>query len=45
MDENIPCGYPISTIQATDGKENKHNVYRREDCMKKFGRSLREHKI
>ena len=28
-----------------DGIENEHDVYRDEDCMKKFGESIREHAI
>ena len=40
---HIPCGYSISTIWAFDSKENKYNVYRGEDCMKKFCESLRKH--
>ena len=29
-------------ILTFDGKENKHNVYKDRDCMKKFSESLRE---
>ena len=35
----------MSTIWTFDGKENKHDVYRNEDCMKKFCGSLREHEM
>ena len=31
------------TISSFRGKENKHDVYRGKDCMKKFGEFLREH--
>ena len=30
-------------IQAFDGTENKHDVYRDGDCMKKFSESFIEH--
>ena len=33
----------MSIIWAFDNIENKHIVYRGEDCMKKFCTSLREH--
>ena len=34
--KHIPCGYSMSTIWAFDEIENKHRLYRRKDCMKKF---------
>ena len=34
--EYIPCGYSMSAIWTFDGIENKHDVYRGEDCMKKL---------
>ena len=34
--KNIPCGYSIFTIWTFDGIENKHDVYRGKDCIKKF---------
>ena len=37
------CGYSMSTTWAFDTIENKHSLYRGEDCMKKFCTSLREH--
>ena len=40
--EHIPCGYSMSTISVFDNIENKHTLYRREDCMKIFCTSLRE---
>ena len=43
ISEHIPCGYSMSTIWAFDHIENKHTLYRGEDCMKKFCTSLREH--
>ena len=33
--ENIPCGYSMSTIWTLDSIENKHEIYRGEDYMKK----------
>ena len=33
----------MSTIWAFDQIENKHILYRRKNCMKKFSESLREH--
>ena len=35
----------MSTISSFKGIENKHDVYRGKDCMKKFFESLREHAI
>ena len=36
VSENIPSGFPISTISLFRSIENKHNVYRGKDRMKKF---------
>ena len=33
----------MSKILSFKGIENKHDVYRGKDCMKKFCESLREH--
>ena len=33
----------MSTIPSFKNIENKHDVYRGKDCMKKFRESLREH--
>ena len=33
----------MSTISSFKNIENKHDVYRGKDCMKKFCESLREH--
>ena len=41
--EHIPCGYSMSTIWVFYHIENKHTLYRRKNCMKKFCSSLREH--
>ena len=39
---HIPCGYSTSTILTFGHIENKHTLYRRKYCMKKFCESLRE---
>ena len=39
----VYCGYSMSTICAFDHIQNRHNLYRGEDCMKKFCEFLREH--
>ena len=41
--EHIPCGYSISTIWGFDHIEDKHTLYRRKDCMKRFCECLRGH--
>ena len=41
--EHIPCAYSMSTIWALDNIENKHSLYRGEDCTKMFCSSLRKH--
>ena len=41
--EHIPCGYSTSTICTFDHIENKHNLYRGKNYMKKFSESLSEH--
>ena len=43
LGEHIPCGYSMSTIGAFNNIENKHTLYGREDCIKKFCEFLREH--
>ena len=35
----------MSTIWAFDGIENKHDVYQRDNCMKRFCKSLKEHVV
>ena len=41
--EHIPCGYSMSAIWGFDRIEDKHTLYHRKDCMKKFCTSLKEH--
>ena len=38
----IPSGFSMSTISSLRSAENKHDVYRGKDCMKKFCEFLRE---
>ena len=45
VDEHIPSGYSMSPIWTFDGIENKHDVYRCEDLMKKSCESLGEHSV
>ena len=40
--EHIPCEYSTSTICVFGIIKNKHNLYRGENCMKKFCIYLRE---
>ena len=37
-----PCGYSLDLISSFDLKENKHSVYRGNDCIKKFCKELKE---
>ena len=37
-----PSGYPLSLIDSFDLRENKHNVYRGKDCIKRFCSDLKE---
>ena len=43
--ENIPSGFSISKISSFRSIENKHDVYRGNDCMKKFCEFSRERSI
>ena len=43
VSEHIPSGFSMSTISSFRSIENKREVYRGKDCMKKFCESLREH--
>ena len=45
LSEHIFSDFSISTISSFKGIENKHDVYRGKDCMKKNCESLREHAI
>ena len=41
--EHIPSGFSMFTRHSFRTIENKHDVYRGKDCMKKFCEFLREH--
>ena len=45
VDEHISSGVLVSTILSFKRRENKHDVYRGKDCMKKLCKSLREHPV
>ena len=42
VSEHITSGFSVSTISSLKTIENKHDVCRSKDCMKKFCESLRE---
>ena len=42
VSEHIPSGFPMSTMSEFKSIENRHDVYRGRDSMKKFCESLRE---
>ena len=43
VSKHIPSGFLMSTISPFRSMENKHDVYRDKDCMKKLSEFLREH--
>ena len=43
VSEQVPLSFSMFTISSFKRIENKHDVYRGKDCMKKFCESLREH--
>ena len=43
VSKHIPSGFSLSTISSFRSIENKDDVYRGKDCMKKFCEFLREH--
>ena len=43
VSEHILPGFSISAISSFRSRENKDDVYRGKDCMKKFCEYLREH--
>ena len=45
LSECIRSGFSMSTISSFGSIENKHDMYRGKDCMKKFCKSLREYAI
>ena len=45
ISKNIPSGFSMPTISSLRIIENKHDVYKSKDCMKKLCKSLREQAI
>ena len=45
VSKHIRSGFSVSTISSFRSIESKHDVYRGQDCMKKFCESLRQHTI
>ena len=43
VSEHVPSGFSISVISSFRSIENKHEVYRGKDCMKRICEFLREH--
>ena len=43
VSKHIPSGFSISTISSLRSIENKHDVYRGKDCMKRFCEYLKEY--
>ena len=43
--EHIPTSFSMSLISSFKNIQNRHDLYRGKDCMKKFCESLREHAI
>ena len=41
--EHVPSGFSLYAISSFKSIENRHDVYRGKDFMKKFFESLREH--
>ena len=41
--EHLPGGFSIFTVLSFKSIENKHDVYRGKDCMKKFCESITTH--
>ena len=45
VNKHIPSTFSMSTISSFRSTENRHDVYRSKDCMKKFCEFLREHAV
>ena len=45
VSKDIPSGFSMSTILSIRSTENKHDVYKGKDCMKKFCESLGQHAV
>ena len=37
------CGYSLDLVSSLDSERNKHSLYRRRDCTKKFSKELKSH--
>ena len=45
VSKHTPLGFSMSIISSFRSIENKHDVYRGKNCMKKFCEFLREHTV
>ena len=45
VSEHIPSGFSMSTISSLRCIENKHDLYRSKDCIKRYCKFLRKHAI
>ena len=45
VSKHIPSGFSMSTISSFRSTENKHDVYRGKDYMKRFSEFFREHTV
>ena len=45
VSEHVPSCFPMPTISSFRSIENKHDVYRGKDCMKKFCEFLRKYAV
>ena len=45
VSKHIPSDFSMSTISSFRSIENKHDVYRGKDCMKKFCEFLRKYAV
>ena len=45
VSKHIPSGFSMSAISSFKSTENKHDIYRGKDCMKRLCESLREQAI
>ena len=45
VSKHTPSGFSMSTISSLKNIENKHDLPRGKDCMKKFCKSSRKHAI
>ena len=43
VSEYIPSGFSVSTLSSFRSIDNRHDIYRGKDCMKKFCEFLRKH--